>query len=67
MLYKEISSFEIHNKPEQVMVTVTDNANHFSNDLYILSVGNNMEFDAVALRALEGLKRRIERVLEKHK
>ena len=63
MLYKEISSFEIHNKPNQVMCTITDNANHFNNDLYILSDGNHFKFDDVALRALENLKKRIEKVL----
>lgn len=63
MLYKEISSFDIHNNPSRVNSIVTDNANHFANDLYILSDGNNFQFDSYSLQALKTLSENIQIIL----
>lgn len=63
MLYKEITGYDIHHNPPKVVSLITDNANHFNNDLYILSEGNHYKFDENALAALESLKKRIEKVL----
>jgi hypothetical protein len=63
MQYKEVESWDIANKPEKVIIIITDNANHFSNDLYILVKGRNFSFDKDALNALENLKNEIEEIL----
>lgn len=65
MMYKEIMPFDIKHFPNKVNYVLTDNANHFSNDLYILSEGNHFEFDDTTLQALKDLAKRIEKTIDK--
>lgn len=64
MNYKEISGYTIHNEPNEVQKILTDNANHFSNSLYILFCGNHFEPDKYTRNALENLARKINYYLE---
>ena len=64
MRYKEIECYDIKNNPNKVNVTLTNNANYFNNDLYILSCGNHFNFDDYTIGALKSLKERIEQVLD---
>lgn len=65
MLYEEIELYDIKHNPQRVQCILTDNAHHFSNDLYILADGNHFEFDTDTLNALNNLKTKIENILEK--
>lgn len=65
MKYKEIELYDIKHNPNTVNITLTDNANYFNNDLYILSCGNHFEFDSDTIKALKSLKERIKMVLDK--
>lgn len=65
MIYKEISFYNIRHNPQKVQFILTDNANHFNNDLYILADGNHFEFDAETRDALNMLKLRIENILKR--
>ncbi len=65
MQYEEITLYDIKHNHPKVQCIVTDNAHHFSNDLYILASGNHFEFDADTLKALDSLKTKIENILEK--
>ena len=66
MIYAEIELYDIHNNPSKVIDIMETNAQHFANDLYILSEGNHYQFDRDTLDILEGLKKRIEKVLTNH-
>ena len=66
MLYKEISSFDIHNNPLKVNSIITDNAHHLTNDLYILFDGNNFQFDSYSLQALKNLSEKIQKTLDNY-
>lgn len=63
MIYAEIELYDIHNNPSKVTDVVETNVQHFANDLYILTEGNHYQFDKDTLAILEGLKKRIEKVL----
>ena len=65
MQYKELTLYDIRHNPPKVQCIVTDNAHHFSNDLYILADGNHFELDTDTLNALDSLKSKIENFLEK--
>ena len=60
MTYKEITMYDIIHNPQKVQNIITDNANHFNNDLYILKDGNHFEFDATIRDALNCLMLRIQ-------
>ena len=64
MVYREITGYDIHNDPQRVQNIITDNARHFSNDLYILKNGNHFEFDIDTRKALSSLMLRIQNVLK---
>ena len=64
MVYKEIKYFDIKNNPQKVQEIITDNANHFNNDLYILKDGNHFEFDTDTRDALNSLMLRIQHILK---
>ena len=64
MVYREITSYNIHNEPQKVQNIITDNAHHFQNDLYILKEGNHFEFDTDTRDALNSLMLRIQNVLK---
>ena len=66
MVYKEIELYDICNNPTKVIDIIETNAKHLTNDLYILSKGNNYSFDKGTLSILEHLKKRIEQVLTEH-
>lgn len=65
MQYKELTLYDIRHNPLKVQCIVTDNAHHFSNDLYILADGNHFEFDIDTRDALNCLKLRIENILNR--
>lgn len=65
MLFKEIESYDIKNNPQKIQEIITDNANHFDNDLYILKEGNHFEFDIDTRDALNCLMLRIQDILKK--
>lgn len=65
MMYKEIRLFDIKHFSNKVNYVLTDNANHFNNDLYILSEGNHFDFDDITLQALKNLAKRIEKTIDK--
>jgi hypothetical protein len=64
-MYKEIDLYDIKNHPTKVNYILTDNANHFANDLYILFDGNHFQFDSVTLQSLKDLSNKIEKILDK--
>ena len=64
MRYKELESFDIKLNPQRVQEIITDNANHFNNDLYILKDGNHFEFDTNTRDALNCLMLRIQDILK---
>ena len=64
MVFREVSGWTIHNRPQEVQNIVTDNAHHFDNMLYILKDGNHFEFDIETRDALNSLMLRIQNVLK---
>ena len=64
MIYKEINSYDIKNNPQKIQEIMTDNTNHFDNDLYILTEGNHFKFDTDTRDALNCLALRIQNILK---
>jgi hypothetical protein len=64
MIYEEIAMYDIIHNPKKVQYILTDNANHFANDLFILKNGNNFKFDSETRNALNELKLQIENCLK---
>lgn len=65
MLYKEIEYYDIRHNPKLVDEIIADNANHFSNDLYILCKGNQFQFSEIAKNDLIHLANKILNYFEK--
>ena len=62
-----IQLYDIRNHPQLINVSMTDKANQFYNDLYILIDGNHFHFDTEAASALLTLaKYIIEKLEEKY-
>lgn len=64
MIYEEITMYNIINNPKKVQYILTDNANHFANDLFVLKNGNNFEFDNDTRNALNRLMLQIQNCLK---
>lgn len=64
-MFKEVQLYDIKRNPLKVNCIMTDNANYFSNELYILAEGNHFKFDSETLKAFEALKKSLEEVLDK--
>ena len=64
MVYKEITLYDIINNTQNIQYILTDNANHFINDLIILQNGNNFEFDCKTRNALNELMLQIQDCLK---
>lgn len=64
-MFNEIDFYDICHSPDRVNVVLTDNAHHLSNQLYLLTVGNNVKLDTDTLKALDSLKKSLEKVLDK--
>lgn len=64
-IYREVDLYDIKHNPYKVNCIIGTNAYHFSNELYILADGNHFEFDNETRKALETLKKSLEKVLDK--
>lgn len=64
MIYKEIESYDVAHNPNKVNVTITDNANHFWNDLFILVNGRGFHLDTISKMALKDLSNKINEILD---
>lgn len=65
MIYKEIELYDIIHNPNKVNVTITNNANHFWNDLFVLVNGRGFLLDSKSKAALKDLSNKINEVLDK--
>lgn len=54
-----IQLYDVRNRPHLVNIQMTDTANQFHNDLYILIEGNHFQFDVEASNALRSLAKYI--------
>lgn len=59
-----IQLYDIRNRPQLINISMTDKANQFYNDLYVLIDGNHFRFDTEATNALLTLAKYIIEKLE---
>lgn len=50
-----METYNIKNNPLKIQYEITDRAKKLENDLYILSKGNNFDFDFATREALQSL------------
>lgn len=65
MTYKEIEFYDVTHNPHKVNITITDNANHFWSDLFVLVNGRGFYLDNKSRMALKDLANKINEVLDK--
>ena len=65
MMFNEIDFYDVCHSPDRVNIVLTDNAHHLLNQLYLVTVGNNVKLDTDTLKALDSLKKSLEKMLDK--
>ena len=65
MVYKEVELYDIKHNHNKVNITITNNAKHFWNDLFVFVNGAGLRLDSQSKMALKDLADKIDEVLDK--
>lgn len=65
MVYKEVELYDIKHDHNKVNTTITNNAKHFWNDLFVFVNGCGLRLDSQSKIALKDLAEKINEVLDK--